>query len=489
MSSSGRVLLALLLASAVVMLTVGLIAAFGTPPWQEDGVPVSVADSGQEYPQIASDESGGAIVTWGDGRDYGDTNWDVYVQRLDADGKALWLNDGVSLCVASEGQYSRQLVSDGSGGAIIAWGDRRQGSGNDDIYARRVYSDGTAAWTADGVSLCVAADYQARPQIASDGLGGAIVTWEDLRQGGVNYDIYVQRVGGDGKTIWDDNGVSLCVANDIQRYPQMICDGSGGAIVAWYDTRSVATSADIYAQRVNAGGSTLWTLNGESVCAADDWQGYPQITSDGSQGAIVTWEDQREDSITGADIYAQRIYSDGTMAWVANGVSLTIASNGQYDAQITSDGLGGAIVAWKDERSDSDGDIYVQRVDGEGNILWLADGVSVCVAVDEQIAPQIASDGAGGAFVTWQDGRNGSDYDIYARRVYSDGSVAWPPDGLGLCLAEGDQQYPQIAQDGNSAAIVTWEDRRAGASPRDIYAQRVGDYHTAVRLPLMAKNH
>jgi hypothetical protein len=489
MSSGGKVLLALLLASAVVVFTVGLIAAFGTPPWQEDGVPVCVVNGGQEYPHIAPDGSGGAIVTWGDGRDYGDTNYDVYVQRLDADGNTMWLDEAVSLCVASEGQYSRRIVSDGSGGAIVTWQDRRQGSGNDDIYARRVYSDGTAAWATDGVSLCVAADYQARPQIASDGLGGAIVTWQDERDDATTADdIYARRVDSGGNALWITGGVSICVSTNNQGRPQIASDGSGGAIVTWHDFRS-GTSDDIYAQRVDAGGNTLWADNGVSLCVASGDQVYPQIATDGSGGAIVIWQDYRDSGATGADIYAQRVYSDGTTAWAVDGVSLSIASNYQYYPRIASDGLGGAVVAWEDHRWSTDGDIYAQRVDGDGNILWQADGVTICTAIDEQIAPQVASDGARGAFITWQDGRNGSDFDIYARRVYSDGSVAWPPDGLGLCLAEGDQLSPRITWNGNSAAIVTWEDRRAGVGPRDIYAQPVGDYHTAVRLPMVAKNH
>jgi len=50
--------------------------------------------------------------------------------------------------------------------------------------------------------------------------------------------------------------------------------------------------------------------------------------------------------------------------------------------------------------------------------------------------------------------------------------AVWPADGRGLCLATGDQQWPQAAPDGTGGAIVVWTDYRSG-SDGDVYAQRV----------------
>ena len=488
MGSGARALWAFLVASAAVMLTVGLIAAFGTNLWQADGVSVCVADGFQEYPKIVSDGSGGAIVAWADNRQW--TGNDIYARRVYSDGTAAWATDGVSLCVASNGQYLPQISSDGSGGAIVTWQDRRSGSGNDDIYARRVYSDGTAAWVADGVSLCVAADYQSDPQIATDGSGGAIVTWEDERDDSTtDPDIYARRVDANGNALWITDGVSICVAANVQKDPQIASDGSGGAIVAWYDHRG--SNGDIYAQRVDANGNTLWYTDGVTICDASGLQSDPQIVSDGSGGAIVTWEDLRS-GIT-YDIYAQRVYSDGTVAWTTGGVSLTVAGSGQYDPQIASDGSGGAIVTWADGREyiTTGRDIYAQRVDASGNVLWQADGVSLCVASSDQSGLQIASDGSGGAIVTWHDERDygTTGYDIYAQRVDTNGSVKWQADGVRACGAIDDQIEPYLVYDGAEGAIVTWWDRRG--NDYDIYVQRVSDLVPTdfVRLPLVAKNY
>jgi hypothetical protein len=95
----------------------------------------SAAD--QQYtPGIASDGSGGAVVTWWDNRDGASTNIDVYAQRVDASGNVAWQKDGVTVCAASERQDSMQIVTDGLLGAIIVWEDSR--GDDDDIYAQRV---------------------------------------------------------------------------------------------------------------------------------------------------------------------------------------------------------------------------------------------------------------------------------------------------------------------------------------------------------------
>src|SRR5881296_3221526 len=139
-----------------------------------------------------------------------------------------------------------------------------------------------------------------------------------------------------------------------------------------------------------------WTADGVALCTAANDQGAPQITADGAGGAIVTWRDLRSGR---GDIYAQRVNAAGAPQWTADGVALCTAANNQNAPQITADGAGGAIVTRRDLRSGR-GDIYAQRVTAAGAPQWTADGVALCTAANNQNAPQITADGAGGAIVT-----------------------------------------------------------------------------------------
>jgi hypothetical protein len=50
-------------------------------------------------------------------------------------------------------------------------------------------------WTPDGVVLCTEPNLQEMPNVCPDGVGGAIVTWRDLRDG-FYYDVYAEHVNG-----------------------------------------------------------------------------------------------------------------------------------------------------------------------------------------------------------------------------------------------------------------------------------------------------
>jgi hypothetical protein len=441
----------------------------GVAKWPANGTAICTAPNDQEYPQIISDGSGGAIITWRDWRS--GTNYDIYAQRVYSSGSLspgsmLWSGDSAqntAVCTASGTQYRPQIISDGSGGAIITWHDRR--SGNSDIYARRVDSSGAVLWTANGVAICTSPGDQEYPQIVSDGSGGAIITWADYRSG-TNWDVFAQRVDSGGAVKWPANGVPISTAPGSQYNPQIASDGSGGAIITWQDYRDGRW--DIYAQRVDANGNAKWYANGVAVETYSEDQENPRIIPDGSGGAIITWQDRWNG--TNYDIYAKKVSSTGVVQWGGGGAAVCTASGDQYGPQLASDGSGGAIITWEDRRSGSNYDIYAQRVDSGGAVKWTANGVAITTDSYNQEYPRIISDGSGGAIITWQD-YYGGNWDIYAQKVDSAGAVKWTPGGKSVCFTSGDQSYPQLVSDGSGGAIVTWQDYRG--SNVDIYAQRV----------------
>lgn len=461
-----------------------MVGAVGWPLWQEDGVGVCVANSAQDHPQIIPDGQGGAVVVWQDERN--SITADIYAQRVDSYGNALWLAGGVSVCLANSWQDDPQIIPDGSGGSIITWKDLRTATTRD-TYVQRLDSDGNAQWQDDGVALCVASGSEHKQHLVSDGAEGAIVSWEDNRDHDTRgYDIYARRVYSDGTAAWAVDGVSLCAALENQGSPQIATDSVGGAIVAWHDYRLSATMKyDIYAQRVYSDGTTAWATDGVSLCVEPEDQKHPQLIPDGAGGAIVTWQDERDDD---GDICAQRVNASGATLWSIDGTTVCNAMYAQTDPQIAPDGSGGAIVVWRDYRNGSF-DIYAQRMDSSGNMLWTNDGVPVCVQPEEQGDPQIVSDGSGGALLTWFDKRNGEDYNIYAQRIDSSGQGLWQKDGVLLCEAALNQRLPQIVSDEAGGAIVTWYDYRNPSTHYDIYVQRVGDFPARLSMPLVLKRH
>jgi len=370
-----------------------------------------------ENPSMISDGAGGAIIAWWH-------QYSIYVQRIDANGNVLWGADGKAISTFGGEEYYPQLASDGAGGAIVTWHENSDGSGG--IYAQRVDSSGNALWSPGGKNICNAAGNHQYPRIVSDAVGGAIVTWQDSRNGGSNYDIYAQRVDPFGVELWPVNGRAVCTAAGHQYYPQIISDGGSGAIITWQDGRAWW---DIYVQSIDANGNLKWTADGLPITADPNSQhAAPQIASDGASGAIISWH-QDVGKGNGWNVYAQRIDMNGIAKWAPGGVAISSGINHQRDPQIVSDGSGGAVISWWDINSSSgvSNGVFAQRINANGIAQWSVNGVTVATPAQIQTdyySPQIVSDGSHGAVITWADQRNSTDRNIYAQRIDGTTGVA-----------------------------------------------------------------
>src|SRR5436190_8189575 len=167
--------------------------------------------------------------------------------------------------------------------------------------------------TAINNAICNYSGSQTNVQVVSDGAGGAICTWVDTRNG--TQDIYAQRIDATGLLQWNVVGIAICNAVSDQYSPRLVSDAAGGAIIAWYDNR--AGNYDIYAQRINASGAVQWTTDGVAICTQTGNQNAHQLIADGLGGAIIVWSDGRVGS-PNADIFAQRINASGAVLWAAD---------------------------------------------------------------------------------------------------------------------------------------------------------------------------
>ncbi len=368
---------------------------------------IFAATTGQDDPGITSDGNGGAIISWKGQR----TN--IYAQRINDNGAVLWTTNGVAILSASTEAGYPAITSDRNGGAIISWKGQQA-----KIYAQRVNGSGAVLWTTNGVTINTNSAADGYPAITGDGNGGAIISWK-----GQQAKIYAQRVNGNGTVQWTTNGVTINTNSAADGYPAITGDGNGGAIISWKGQQ-----ANIYAQRVNGSGMVLWTTNGVTINTNSAADGYPAITGDGNGGAIISWKGQQ------ANIYAQRVNDSGTVQWTTNGVAIHTKSAADGRIAITSDQNAGAIISWKSRQAN----IYAQRVNGSGTVLWTTNGVAIHTNSAADGYPAITGDGNGGAIISWK----GQQANIYAQRVNDNGTVLWTTNGVAIPAASADaRQY------------------------------------------------
>ena len=187
--------------------------------------------------------------------DYRNDNWDVYAQRIDANGSALWSSDK-PVCTVSDTQQYSSAVSLGGNGVIVVWDDARG-----DIYGQRVDANGILQWDTEGVCISNSSPESNtdKAAIVTDDSGGAIVSWYQGAGGG--YRIDTQQINASGVLQW---GSATTVASQAT-HPTLenldvVSDGEGGAMVAWYDFLNY-TDYDVYAQRIDGSGNIQFRGN------------------------------------------------------------------------------------------------------------------------------------------------------------------------------------------------------------------------------------
>ena len=207
--------------------------------------------------------------------------------------------------------------------------------------------------------------------------------------------------------------------------------------------------------------SVHWAWDGVPVCVYNSTKTSQKVAPDGSGGAFVVWAERR---FGNDDIFIQRIDSAGTVLWAADGVPATTSTLNDNAPRVISDGADGAIVAW----GGSDR-VMAQRLDPAGNRLWTDEGVLLATGLYASV-PFPVSDGKGGAIIAWDVGYG--NHNIYAQRVRADGVTLWGANGTPVCTEGSHQRAPRAVADGSGGVIIVWRDERP-AYLSDIYAQRV----------------
>lgn len=385
---------------------------------------------------VTQDGRGGYIFMWEDERN----GWrDIYAQRLDSNGFKMWDTLGIPVAVKPTLKFVGGIISDEKGGGIIAWEDIGDSPVNpSDVYIQRLDSNGVALWDTGGIPIANSPSSEIFGSMISGNKGGAYVSYLDVDSGYV----YTHHLDSMGKLLWgppppkiggflipDMHGGFIAVSGGrrAQRYDslaqyvwadtgiiystrvtsvldsRLIEDGSGGFIVTWLDYDG-AFNYDVYAQRIDSLGNRLWSDEGVLVgTQANNATFSPSIASDEQGGATIGWE------FPGSGLgFISRISNNGSPLWGPEGISDT--GSVYY---VVGDMRGGAIY----NRSQ----FFAQHIDSSGQLKWGNQGVKVTTRnVAGSFAP--ISDGNGGALFYWDE------FDIYCQLIDSLGTLGGKTD-------------------------------------------------------------
>ena len=446
--------------------------AEGEPRFLENGLQITSSPVRQENPIVVSCVDGGWFVTWERivPEMQGQLLSDIYCTKVNSNGDILWGEPGIGVpvCVFQGIQENSSIIDDGNGGCLIAWRDQRGGDAGN-IYGMHIQPNGEPDpdWVENGAFIVEEVGRQNRHKALSDDDGGMILVWEDDRRQG-NKDIYAQRVTPAGEPLWDD-GVIICDNIFSQESPRLCSDGNGGAFIAWVDGRNVGRhiSRNIYVQRINENGESLWGEAGEGVAImAAAWeQTNFRIISSEPGSAIISWEDDRIDSPS-TDIFATRISGEDELIFEwdeEDGIPISIENWNQSRHRSCPDGSGGAYIIWEDERDEGfpETDIYMQGVTVDGQLFWDED-LNVVSSSYYQGSPVVLPNSDERVFVFWSDLMTGSG-EIRGQMITNARELHWDEAGEIVATGiSGNALNPQIHSRGDGTFATVWLDSRYG---------------------------
>ena len=284
--------------------------------------------------------------------------------------------------------------------------------------------------------------------------------------------IHAQRMRLDGTPApgWPPGGRMVVDTPAGSSYEAAADDGSGGALIAWYEWRPQAQG--IYCARMDVNGVVVpgWNPTGALASRVDSpnqtWMQNLEICRDASGGAFITWADPRfqvpppgYDTPTPTNVYAQHLRNDGTRdpAWPDSGRAMVVGSlvgtKQNVPERLVPDGAGGF---WLVCRTPS-GTVLLHR-DAAGDSLgtWSFAGGD----------PAMVEDGAGGVYLTYA-GAN-----VYVVRIGPDGPApGWPATGVPV----SSYGYgTSLTESGDGGVVVAWHE--------DQFEYPYGEFFRASRI-------
>lgn len=169
-------------------------ASSGIAIWPQDlMIPIDATSSDQFSPSTAIDIDSldNIYVVWTDERN-GD--FDIYAQKYDINGNALWANDlRMNSDINSTDQFQPAIAMDSLNNIFIVWTDER--NGDQDIYGQKYDSSGTPAWPVDmRINMDTNVNNQYNPDITiNPSTNEPYITWESDDEGDIN--IYASSFG------------------------------------------------------------------------------------------------------------------------------------------------------------------------------------------------------------------------------------------------------------------------------------------------------
>jgi hypothetical protein len=300
-------------------------------------------DRGQS---VAQTNDGGYIIT---GRIGGSTlgSSHIWLIKTNEYGDTLW----TKTLGGNTSKVGNSVIQSSDGGYVVV-GSKYNGS-YQDVYLIKTNSSGNTIWTRSFGGAYEDIGFS----VEQTNDGGYIITGSKGINSSINCDVYLIKTDTGGNMIWDKTyGGPLIEQGDC-----VTQTSDSGYIIAGLTQSFGAGYNDVYLIRTNKTGDTLWT---KTYGGADYDEGHALVkTNDG--GFLITGLATAGDGF--GDVFIIKTTANGDTIWTKT----YGGPNTEYGASVSKVLDGGYIITGtKYKVGWGYGDVYLIRIDANGDSLW-----------------------------------------------------------------------------------------------------------------------
>jgi len=317
----------------------------------------------QNRSSVAIDNHGNFIISWQSW--YQDGEWfGVIAKRFDMHGNPIGREYQINTFYTACNQMSPTIAMDNTGNFIITW------TNFTDYYldsACDIYAKLNPGFDIEEFLVnTYIENQQTQPAVAINDAGNFAITWISSVWLGDEYDhdIKAQVFDNHGNTVGSEIDVNTYTDNK-QQYPDIAMDGAGNFVITWECVYEELCN-DIFARRYNFQGNPLgdeFLVNNTTYHC----QGHPSIAMNNSGNFVITWQGGGAQDGSRDGIFAQMYARDSSP--VGNEFQVnTYTADYQATPVIAMTDSGDFIIAWSSQFQDGSGyGIYAQLFDRNGN--------------------------------------------------------------------------------------------------------------------------
>jgi len=398
-------------------------------------------------------------------------NYNIRLQRLDHQGNILWDQNGILISDHPSMSWLTdwEMTADLENHAIMTWQDIRNG-GNNNIVAYRISPEGDFVWGEDGLSLSNSTAFDAAPKVTVTASNNVVIAWQS------EIVIIRQKISPDGTLLWGEDGITLSGPKQFT-WPQLMPVGDDDVIMKYFEDSGPpnAPTRHVFAQRYTSDGSAVWAeptvISNQGGISA--WtQIFPMI-SDGNDGFYISWHEDRAYTNLYKS-YVQHIDQNGNAMFEENGqiISLNTTMNHFYPQLAKPENDPHIYVLWNLVNMDQNQwGLAGQKISTSGDLKWGDNGKTLISMSTKGLQPHKGLQHGEDIILIYEDYFNSIETSLKAMRLDSNGDFVWENESVFISSVQSTKIHLDISDWHQNQWVMSWEDER-GNNP-DIYVQNL----------------